>query len=127
MIISLIGYAITLAIFILTQWGINSRFKRKQENEYIQFQTTTNLKLAEFNEELAAIKSQVQLNKSEIIDSYRRYKAETLEHTKEFRAETAIALKENKDDHTAIYTILTTALKDLAFIRGKIEHLKTIK
>lgn len=121
-LLTLIGFGITIAIFILGMWNSNVKFKRQQEMSYVKFETETRLKLAEFNRELVALKDKIQLNKTEIIDTYKQYRNETVEHTLVFREETNASLKENKTDHAEIHNRLTTVLSDLSFIKGKLSH-----
>lgn len=132
------GFGVTIAIFIIKIWDNNVKFKAKQDKESsdfrikqekdaTQFQTTTNLKLIEFEKELTILKSSIQLNRTEIIDTYQRYKEETINHTLEFRNETKEALHENKVEHADIKTTLGDVSKSLEFIKGKLSTAKERK
>jgi hypothetical protein len=126
-IIALLGFAITIVLFIVSQFNSNQKFKRNSELAYAKFETETHLKLAEFNKELTALKDKIQLNKTEIIETYKQYRNETVEHTQLFREETLLSLKDNKTDHAEIHDRLTTVLSDLSFIKGKLSHTTKLK
>jgi hypothetical protein len=121
-LLTLLGFGITIALFIIGVWNSNAKFKRKQEISYKCFETETRIKLTDFNRELTALKERIQFNKAEIIDTYKQYKNETVENTLIFREETNTSLKENKSDHAEIHNRLTTVLSDLSFIKGKLSH-----
>lgn len=114
--LTMLGLAVTIIIFIISQWISNAQFKRRQELSYMKFQTETQLKLTQFNRELTELREKIQMNKEE-----------TILQTSSFRHETLLSLKDNKDDHSAINDRLTTVLSDLSFIKGKLSGPGVVK
>lgn len=126
-LLTLIGFAITITIFIITTLNSNNKFKQSQQLAYNTFETETRLKLVALEKELTKLKENIDTNKTEILTAYQNYKTETIQHTLEFRHETKQILNENKLEHNDIKSILGDVCEDVAFIRGKLSSAKEIK
>ena len=134
-LLTLIGFGITIALFLIKMWNTNlkfreqqedsaNKFKIEQEKNYIQFTVTTNLRLAALEKELVALRESIVTNRNDIMRTYEKYKDETVRHTAEFRRETKDALIENKTEHQDIKTVLTGMKENLDIIRGKLSTKK---
>ncbi|MFA6916979.1 MAG: hypothetical protein WC222_11320 [Parachlamydiales bacterium] len=123
-LLTLVGFAITILIFITSQIIANSKFKRKQEATTLQFTIETKIKLASFERDLIVMQEKINMNRQEIIDTYQKYRDETIRHTTEFRNETRSALDENRMEHKSLKVFMENIKENLDFIRGKLSNKK---
>lgn len=134
-LLTLIGFGITIALFLMKMWDNNSKFEKNQKKEgeqfkldqeknYVQFTTATNLRLTALEKELVALRESIVTNRNDILKTYEKYKDETVRHTAEFRRETKEALTDNKVEHGELKQVLTNVKENLDFIRGKLSTKK---
>jgi hypothetical protein len=137
-LLTLIGFGITIAIFIIKIWDNNAKFNKEQTKDaeefridqvrqYTEFQTTTNLRIANLEKEYAQLAESIVTNRNDILGTYQRYKDETVGHTLEFRSETKEALSDNKLEHGELKTALLNVSKSVEFIKGKLSTAKERK